>query len=148
MALSLLGLQPSELRQQVSWTLGTGRGLCPAGYRAIAMATHWPWSRPGGGGEPLPTPTSQSNGGGHLHGSRSEESGPHLSGLRTLRAARCWAPGSLRDDGQVGSGEPSMRASWAEIHLLSWAGHCWTTWAGSWTSAPGRGTGLLRDPSS
>lgn len=87
------------------------------------MATHWPWSRPGGGGEPLPTPTSQSNGGGRPHGSRSEESSPHLGGLRTLRAARCWAPGSLWDDGQVGSGEPSVRASWAEIHLLSWAGH-------------------------
>ena len=87
------------------------------------MAIHWPWSRPGGGGEPLPTPTSQSNHGGRLHGSRSEESGPHLGGLRTLRAAGCWAPGSLRYDGQVGSGEPSMRASWAEIHLLSWAGH-------------------------
>lgn len=87
------------------------------------MATHCPWSRPGGGGEPLHTPTSQSDNGGHLHGSRSEESGPHLGGLRTLRAAGCWAPGSFKDDGQVGSGEPSVRASWAEIHLLSWAGH-------------------------
>lgn len=48
---------------------------------------------------------------------------PHLGGLRTLRAAGCWAPGSFKDDGQVGSGEPSVRASWAEIHLLSWAGH-------------------------